>query len=898
MTTEQWEKLQEVFNRAVEATPADRRRLVRDELKHDPALLNEALSLLDEYARDPDFLEHSETIALDLQELDVTVAPGERVGTFRIVRRLGSGGMGAVYLAERDDDQFAQRVAIKVVKRGMDSEEIVARFRSERQIAATLDHPNIARLLDGGMTTDGRPYFVMEFVEGGIAIDEYCDRECMGVDDRLRLFSVVCTTVQYAHQNLVVHRDLKPANILVSSGGDVKLLDFGIAKILDPSVPAGAVAVTRTGVMMLTPEYASPEQIRGDTITTASDVYALGVLLYVLLTGHRPYALHNLTGPQIQRVVCETSPQRPSAIVMRSGENSASDGSGERVTPAGVAAVRGVRPSRLQRTLSGDLDNIVMKAMHKDPARRYASAAALADDIRRYLAGDPVNARGDSLGYRAGKFVRRHKVGVGAAGALFTSVAGFGVAMSVQAMRIRKQSTVIEHERDKSRRVVVFLKDLFRSSDPAFSRGEEITARQLLDRGAERIMTELADDPGLQAELLQEMGDVYGNLGALTRAVEIKRRCLELTLATYPHDSQEVALAMLGVAAVIRVMGLYDEATTLTRQSLEIQQKQTDGDDELIALTMNDLSLLLHQAGRIDESEELCRSALAMRRRIHGEEHRDVARSLNNLAGLLRRERDDSASAENLLRQAVAILTRLFGENHPDVAKGTSNLALTLMHLERFDEAEELDRKALAIAQTLFVEHPELATRYWSVGRHLLRRGELDKAEEYFNTAIDMYERLVGENHPDAVASMLGIAEVMQHRGNLDAAEDMYRRSISIMRTRRGDRYPQIGSALARLTDVLVLRGEIREAEQCLRDGLSVQLDAYGPSHSQVALRQLELGRLLIEHGDEAEAIELLERARTTLRGKRDKDADAADEVLREHDRTRTMRMQSSSQSA
>ncbi len=333
-------------------------------------------------------------------------AVGIRVGPYEVLRELGRGGMGVVYLAARADEQFRKRVAIKVIKTGPDEEGVIRRFRRERQILASLDHPNVARLLDGGATGDGRPYFVMEYIEGH-PLHEYCDRHRLSIVDRLKVFQQVCSAVAYAHRNLIVHRDLKPSNIIVTADGIPRLLDFGIAKLLNPELSAETPTVTG---LALTPEYASPEQARGDVVTTASDVYSLGVLLYELLTGHRPYRLKTRLPMEVLKAVCEQEPERPSTIV-RQAEDTTDGSRAVVITPEGVSRARDLTPDRLGRRLRGDLDNIVLMALRKEPLRRYASAEALSEDLRRYLEGLPVKARKGTSAYRAGKYVKRHAVG-------------------------------------------------------------------------------------------------------------------------------------------------------------------------------------------------------------------------------------------------------------------------------------------------------------------------------------------------------------------------------------------------------------------------------------------------------------------------------------------------------
>ena len=433
-----------------------------------------------------------------------------RIGAYRVLRELGHGGMGVVYLASRADDQYRKRVAIKVIPAGATSHETVRHFRRERQILASLDHPNIARLLDGGTTTDGSPYIVMEYVEGD-AIDRYCDRHELSLVERLRMFLVVCGAVSHAHRNLVVHRDLKPRNILVTKDGDPKLLDFGIATVLNPELSGDSVG-TR---LAFTPEYASPEQIQNQSVSTAADVYSLGVVLYELLTRRSPYRLKTRTPSEIFQAVCEQQPDLPSAAAGRTGDAATAD--------AATTTDPTTAPSRrthLQRRLKGDLDTILLKALRKEPHQRYLSVDAFADDLRLFLDGKPVTARRPTVAYRTRKFLRRHWLPATAALALALTLVVGSVALAVQARRLGQ-------ERDKSTRIAGFLTELFTVADPSRSRGDSVTAREILDEGVKKIDATLADDPMTRGDLLGTMSDVYEGLGLYAEAERLAGRAID-----------------------------------------------------------------------------------------------------------------------------------------------------------------------------------------------------------------------------------------------------------------------------------------------------------------------------------------------------------------------------------
>src|SRR6202167_6070054 len=434
---EKWGQVKELFALALERDPKERSDFLREAWAADDPLRTEIESLLSSFDGATTFLE--DCPAADLVSGQSRAMAGRRVGAYRIVHEIGRGGMAVVYLGERDDQNYRKQVAIKMVKPGIDTEQILHRFRNERQTLATLDHSNIVKLLDGGSSEDGSPYLVMEYVEGP-PIDHYCDENKLSIDGRLRLFCEVCSAVQYAHEKLVIHRDLKPSNILIASGGVPRLLDFGIAKLLNPDCFQTPL-VTRTDWRPMAPEHASPEQIRGQAVSTATDVYSLGVLLFELLSGHRPFHSVGQSLLEMERIVCETDPEKPSVVIRRTGQKTSHEGGPPTaITPESVSQQRGLQPAELERRLRGDLDTIAMKALRKEPERRYASVAEFSEDIGRYLTGMPVKARKSTIAYRGGRFLQRHKESLAAALVMLALVAA--VAMW-QARRVPRQTAAL-----------------------------------------------------------------------------------------------------------------------------------------------------------------------------------------------------------------------------------------------------------------------------------------------------------------------------------------------------------------------------------------------------------------------------------------------------------------------
>ncbi|MEM8933758.1 MAG: serine/threonine-protein kinase, partial [Acidobacteriota bacterium] len=575
---ERFRRLDELFEH-VSALPADQQAARLDaECADDPALRAEVAALLDVDDSAETLL--GGVIEAGLGWLSDGPPPPERLGPYRVVEEIGRGGLGTVYLAERDDAEFQMQVAIKVVRPEVRTPELEHRLLRERQILAGLEHPNIAHILDGGTTEDGAPFLVMERIEGE-PITSHCRRHGLSIRDQLELFRAVCDAVHYAHRNLVLHRDLKPSNILVTDGGVPKLLDFGIAKVLHGDTPAvfatDTPTLTRPGTRLLTPEYASPEQVLGRPLTTASDVYSLGVLLFELLTGERPYRIDDPRPSEIERVVCGVEPERPRDVLWR----------------------------RDERPLWGeDLDTIVAMALRKEPERRYASVEQLAEDLRRYSGDLPVLARRDSLGYRTTKFFRRHRVPVVAAALVLTTLLTAVVVTTFQAR-------VAEHESERAEMVADFLVDLFEISDPSRSRGATVTAREVLDQGARRLGWQLRDRPLLRTTLMTTIGRVYRQLGLLDASDELLTEALDVRRRDLPEGAPDVVIGLRELGLLRWEQGALDESEALLREALSIERRHR-GDSPSSSEILQDLAALLGERGD-SAARGLLDEALAIR---------------------------------------------------------------------------------------------------------------------------------------------------------------------------------------------------------------------------------------------------------------------------------------------
>ncbi len=677
----------------------------------------------------------------------------DHIGPYKIAGRIGRGGFGSVYLGVREDDTFHKRAAIKILRRGMDTADILRRFELERQVLGALNHPNIARLLDGGKVEDGRPWLAMQYVEG-VPITDYCDHNHLGTDARLDLFRKVCQAVHFAHQNLIVHRDLKPGNILVTSQGEPILLDFGIAKLINPEM-AGVPMVTGPEIRLMTPEYASPEQVRGEPVSTASDVYALGVLLYELLTGRRPFKLKSRVEQHIIEVICNSEPERPSTAVTHAEEVQTGDGTTVTLTPETVASTRDGAPARLKRRLSGDVDNIVLKAMHRAPGRRYPSAAELSSDIGRHLDGLPVAARPDSFVYVAGKFVQRHRAGVAAAALLAFAVLGGIGATGYQWQQRRAQERLTEIERAEKQKQRELAESVLKQLDGITS---GFTAELLRDlrkveggtaasslvastslKVLEELRTRFPDDPQFARRLAKgysslaqvqgglrrpSEGDTEGALALATRAVEMQKSAL----STKPGDRElrrELAAYRLVRGDALRSLRKADDAATeyeAARADLQSLCSE-DASDPAAARLLSVAALAegdqLAGIGKKDEARAKFDESLRIRRSLLSsapddvERLRDVTVAMNRVAGTMQ-EAGDSAGALQTYREALDMRRKVAARDSNartkrDVLNAAASLGQTLLAIatpEAIDEAARLFAERHQLAAALAAADP------------------------------------------------------------------------------------------------------------------------------------------------------------------------------------------------
>jgi len=738
---EQWERIKEIFASALERGPAERGEFLRQACRGEESIRTELESLLSSYDSAGTATASAPTAAGDAEDL-----AGQKIGPYQVIRQIGVGGMGAVFLAMRDDDAYNKRVAIKLVQTGIDRMEMARRFRHERQILAALDHPNIARLVDGGSTPRGLPYFVMDYVEG-TQIDKYCDSHKLSVSERIKLFRDVCSAVQYVHQNLVVHRDLKPSNILVTAEGVPKLLDFGIAKLIKPEMFTSLAEATMVEFRLMTPGYASPEQVRGEPVTTASDVYSLGVILYELLTSYRPYRLKTDAPSEVLRAVCDQEPDKPSATATSNEERK----TGAKTDPQVVAEKRATVPERLGRELSGDLDTIVLKALRKEPQRRYVSVEQFSEDLRRYLVGLPVSAQRDTWNYRAGKFVRRHKAAVAAATVVAVSLIAGVLTTTWQARIARAERANAQQQFNDVRKLTTSF--LFEFYSAIQNLPGSTPARRLLVQRALEYLSKLAQraqgDRGLQRELAEaylKVGDVQGNpyvpnLGDTQGAAESYAKALEISQALVSADTTDSeAQEYLGrsyksLGEVLPLLGKPSEAAVNLRKATEVFESlvATNASDEALRNELASAYQVLGDLQGHSGVQNLGDRAGALRSYSKGQAiyEAQAARDLNNKAA----------------QRGVAVLRMRIGDlllAKDDVQGAVSNFRSALDILQRLSTADPANADASRL----------LALGYKKVGGAQEVNGDSKNALQYYRKAARINESLVNADPTNAQASM------------------------------------------------------------------------------------------------------------------------------------------------
>jgi serine/threonine protein kinase/Tfp pilus assembly protein PilF len=820
------------------------------------------------------------------------------VGPYRVLRKIGEGGMGIVYLADQQAP-IRRRVALKLIKLGMDTRQVIARFESERQALALMHHPHVAAVYDAGAAPDGRPYFVMEYV-AGVSITEYCDRNRLDIPDRLRLFAQACEAIQHAHQKGIIHRDIKPGNVLVAladGAATVKVIDFGVAKATTARLTERTM-FTQHGIVIGTPAYMSPEQADpfNADVDSRTDVYSLGVLLYELAAGALPFdtaGLLNAAHDEIRRRIREEDPPRPSTRISSLGDASIE-----------TARKRRTDPRKLQTELRGDLDWIVMRALDKDPARRYQSPSEFASDVNRYLQHQPVDARPPHALYRFRKLVRRHRLGVVAASLVLVSLTVGGAVATWQAIRAIRAERETRREADTVREVATFLQSLFEGADPTVARGQSVTARELLDRGRQRIERELSAQPEVRARLLSLLGDIYRKIGLYSEGEALLKDALatreqlhgpinrDVAEASYllgrvtldrgdykgaepmfararqilealppaDRDPGLLASAIAEQAQIAQHFAAYDRADGLYRESLEIRERTFGPSHADVAWSLNGIGGVAYDRGDFVKAEEAYRRALAIQRAMLGDDSPDVALTLSHLASALGRVGRDS-EAEPMMVEAVRIQERAFGPVHAEVASALNNLASLYGRQGRLDKAAELLERTVAIRTQLFgPTHNNVAIAYRNLGLTYSLAGDYARADADLRHALELDEKNLGPTHTAVIWDLNTLGSLERKRAHIDESARLFSTARERAEQSIGTKHPEYERALEGLAGVALGRNPLDEAERLYAQALEIQQAAYGDNHFNTVNPVEGLGYVYVARGQGAQAIDYLQR--------------------------------------
>ncbi len=814
---ERWRRIQQLFHAALDRPERDRKGFLERECRNALDLVDEVLSLLEEDRRGDSMLD--EGLAGLTDELLADPPQPGTVGSYRILSVLGRGGMGVVYLAVRED--LGRRAAVKVLREASLSPSARERFASEQRTLAQLNHPSIARLYDADTLPDGTPYFVMEYVEG-VPLTEYCKLKNSPLEDRLHLFRAVCEAVQGAHAHAVVHRDLKPSNILVSPEGTPKLLDFGIAKQLD-SLDRPAVQ-TQTGLRLMTPAYAAPEQILGSPVGTYTDIYALGVILYELLAGRRPFDLSNRTPGQAEATIVEQDPERPSVVAQRAVEP------GSESLP----------PSSASRALWGDLDVLCLTAMHKDPRRRYRTVDALVRDVDHLLAGEPLEARPDTFAYRLRKFSRRRWRPLAAAGLVVITAASLTAFYARRLGAARDQAVA---EATRAERIQGFMLNLFQGGDEYAGPADSLRVVTLLDRGV-RETGVLDGEPEVQADLYQTLGSIYQKLGNLDRADTLLEKAVDEHRKIFGADAPEVARSLVALGLLRIDQARLDQADSLIRRGLEETRQAYPPDHPAVVEAQTALGRLLEERGRYGEAITVLQDVVKVL--SPGGPTEQLSSSMAELANT-EFYAGNLATSDSLNRALLAMNRKLYGERHPSIGDGLINLGAIQFQLGRYHKAEQLYRQALDIFEAYYgPEHPETASNLTMLGRALVYEGRYDEAVDDLHRALAIQERVFGSVHPSVASTLNDLGAAALGVGDLPTAEADFRRMLGIYHAVYGSKHYLIGLTQANLASVYMREKRYREAEDLFRRAIALFLETLPPDHMHTAIARIKLGHLLV----------------------------------------------------
>lgn len=822
--------MQSLFHEAAELPRDDRLAFLEASCGGDAQLVADVMALLEADEAPAEIFDSSVADIADqiITDRNTPVIPVHTFGAYHVTEVLGEGGMGVVYLAKRDD--LGSRAAVKILRDAWLSPARRERFAAEQRTLAQMEHPSIARLFDSGTLSEGTPWFVMEYVEG-TPITDYCRTHDCSLRDRLVLFRQICEAVQYAHQNLVIHRDLKPSNILVRADGTVKLLDFGISKHLE-SLDAQAEQ-TRTAARMMTPAYASPEQIRGGAVGTHTDVYSLGVVLYELLVGRLPFDLSNRSPGEAEAIILEREPERPSAAARR------------------MDLVSGRAPHHrdIGKGQWADLDVLVQKAMHKDPARRYQTVFALERDIDHFLRNEPLEARGDSARYRLAKFTSRHRRTITVAAGTFIAIVALVVFYT---LRLTSARNLALAEQAKAERIQGFTLNLLQGGDEEVGPADSLRVVTLVDRGVQEAQT-LEREPATQAQLYETLGGLYQKLGNFPRADSLLKKSLAQRMKLFGPVHPDVAQSLIALGMLRDAEADFDSAEAFISQALAVMKQVQPPNEAGVRKATASLGRVLSDKGDYDRAIPILNEAVRLEE-AQGRPTTDLSVVMSDLANT-EFYAGNYARSDTLNRRVLAIDHRLYGARHPHIADDLMNLGAIQLEFQKFADAEPFYREALAITRSWYGNnHPETASALTQLGRTLVSEKKFSDAVIMLREALDIQERVYGPVHPRVASALNELGRASQQQGNLDDAEKDFRRVVDIYRKVYNDKHYTISIALSNLAGVYRDRKQYAEAERLFNEAITRYKTELAPDHQLMGIARVRLGETLLDEKRFADA--------------------------------------------
>jgi len=848
MDQQRWQQINKIVDTALELGEDERPGYIKKACGQNRQLHKQVTELLSSMERSgtENFLEERQAYPYRLvadfsghsQPEPASSMIGRVIGRYKITSLIGHGGMGSVFRAERADEAYNRQVALKLMRRGMDTPANIARFKRERHILANLDHPNIARLLDGGVTGEGLPYLVMEYVEGR-PLYEYCNTHKLGLPERLALFQDVCRGVRHAHRNAVIHRDLKPSNILVTEEGQVNILDFGIAKLLEPEDPASPLFQTQAGARMLTLGYAAPEQLEGAQVTTSTDAYMLGTILQELVAGVHPFELDDKTLTEIEQLIRRKSPGKPSQAF--------------RALPADqqqrVARQRATTPGRLAKALRGDLDAIVLKALRKDPEARYTSAEKFLEDLQRREQSLPIFAREDTLRYNTSKFVNRHKTGLAVAAGFVALFIGFG---SLYTWQIAKQRNRAEQEAQKSKAVSNFLTNLIKQNYPENTQGDTITVRQFLDKGYNEVQ-QLDKVPSEKAEILKIMGHTYRTLGQPKKAKKLISECIAL-LQKRNTPTKEIAHTFDVAGLIYRDLGHYQKAAKHMRKAIHLYREVGNTNTAKYAKGLRDLAYVEKILNKFDAAEKHAARAITIDKEVNGKKSSELAESYYVYASILRRQ-TKYQQALKYQKKSLGILQDNIKGPHPGKSSNLNNLAIIYERMGNIPKAIKLSRKSLQMNEELYGKyHPRLANSAHNIATLFISENEIDSAKYYNDYALEIAKKKLNKGHPTKMRILIQRAKIFSLEKMYNKSDSLFQKALEVANASDNNDSPLRGNLYMNWAKNATKQNQPNVAQKRYHNAFRIRKKNFGISDSLTQISLHKLITLLHDTGMDNEA--------------------------------------------